>query len=45
MRGWNTVPLAEPVEYGALRISGGNGYDKASVDPGDMSVSNIEKFI
>jgi len=26
VRGWNTVPLAEPVEYGALRISGGNGY-------------------
>jgi hypothetical protein len=26
VRGWNTVPLAEPVEFGALRISGGNGY-------------------
>ncbi|GAB2874203.1 putative Ig domain-containing protein [Streptomyces mayteni] len=24
--GWNTVPLASPVRYGALRISGGNGY-------------------
>ncbi|MDA1358283.1 Ig domain-containing protein [Glycomyces luteolus] len=26
VRGWNTVPLAEPVRYGALRLSGGNGY-------------------
>ncbi|MEV3936528.1 Ig domain-containing protein [Glycomyces sp. NPDC049804] len=26
VRGWNTVALAEPVSYGALRISGGNGY-------------------
>ena len=26
VRGWNTVHLAEPVSYGALRISGGNGY-------------------
>ncbi|MDN3241218.1 discoidin domain-containing protein [Glycomyces tritici] len=26
VRGWNTVALAEPVHYGALRLSGGNGY-------------------
>ncbi|MFC3491005.1 putative Ig domain-containing protein [Glycomyces rhizosphaerae] len=26
VRGWNTVALAEPVSYGALRLSGGNGY-------------------
>jgi hypothetical protein len=26
VRGWNTVALAEPVSYEALRISGGNGY-------------------
>ncbi|WP_205326096.1 putative Ig domain-containing protein [Glycomyces sp. YM15] len=26
VRGWNTVAIAEPVHYGALRISGGNGY-------------------
>lgn len=26
VRGWNTVKLAEPVHYGALRLSGGNGF-------------------
>jgi hypothetical protein len=26
VRGWNTIELAEPVHYGALRLSGGNGY-------------------
>jgi hypothetical protein len=26
VRGWNTVAINEPVHYGALRISGGNGY-------------------
>ncbi|MDA1362019.1 putative Ig domain-containing protein [Glycomyces luteolus] len=26
VRGWNTVALTEPVHYGALRLSGGNGY-------------------
>ncbi|WP_335987569.1 putative Ig domain-containing protein [Glycomyces sp. MUSA5-2] len=26
VRGWNTIDLAEPVDFGALRISGGNGY-------------------
>jgi len=25
-RGWNTITLAEPVHYGALRINGGNGF-------------------
>ena len=25
-RGWNTIELAEPVHYGALRLSGGNGF-------------------
>jgi hypothetical protein len=26
VRGWNTITLAEPVHYGALRLNGGNGY-------------------
>ncbi|WP_247048339.1 putative Ig domain-containing protein [Arthrobacter rhizosphaerae] len=26
VRGWNTVTLAEPVHYAALRINGGNGF-------------------
>lgn len=26
VRGWNTVTLTEPVHFGALRISGGNGH-------------------
>ncbi len=33
VRGWNTVDLAEPVHYGALRLSGGNGYCNVAEAP------------